>query len=147
MVEQARQKNRHGEKVAFHLNVASDLALFPSGSFDFALTLIALQHTPGRFQRKYLAEFMRVLKPGGVLYFNVMEPRTLWRRWAPEWMAELWRAFRNRGKAYIPIYPVVHSEVLRALGPEAELVSYSAAPIEPPFSHRLQYGTYCVRRR
>ncbi len=147
MVEQARVINRQGPKVSFHLNIAPDLSLFPSKSFDFVLTLIALQHTPSRFQERYLSEFMRLLKPGGILCFNVMQPRTLWRRLIPEWVAEVWRSFRHKGKAYIPIYPVVHSQVIRALGPEAELVSYDAKPIEPPFSRRLQYGTYLVRRR
>ena len=71
MIEQSRALNRQGAKVSFHLNVQPDLRSFPSDAFDFVYSAIALQHTPANFQARYIADFARVLKPGGVACFQV----------------------------------------------------------------------------
>jgi 2-polyprenyl-3-methyl-5-hydroxy-6-metoxy-1,4-benzoquinol methylase len=71
MIERARELNRTGERVRFHHNNASDLALFDDGSFDFILALIVFQHMEPSLMRGYLREFVRVLRPGGVAFFNI----------------------------------------------------------------------------
>ncbi|GAC1441506.1 MAG: hypothetical protein NVSMB51_21670 [Solirubrobacteraceae bacterium] len=71
MVERARQLNRFGERVAYHLNEAADLSLFADASFDFVLSLIVLQHMEPRYMEDYLLEFMRVLRPGGVALLQI----------------------------------------------------------------------------
>jgi 2-polyprenyl-3-methyl-5-hydroxy-6-metoxy-1,4-benzoquinol methylase len=65
MIEQAREWNRHGERCTYHVNVAEDLRLFANDSFDFIYTAHVMQHMDKRFQQQYVAEFVRVLAPGG----------------------------------------------------------------------------------
>jgi len=71
MIAEARRINRHGERVHYHVNDAPDLGLFASDSFDFVLSFIVLQHMEPRYARRYIADFMRVLKPGGVALFQI----------------------------------------------------------------------------
>ncbi|MDO5501539.1 MAG: methyltransferase domain-containing protein [Actinomycetia bacterium] len=71
MIELAEQYNRHPDRVRYHLNEAADLGLFPSDTFDLILSIIVLQHIPNDLKKRYLAEFVRVLRPGGVAAFTV----------------------------------------------------------------------------
>lgn len=71
MLEQARAINRGNDRIRFHLNEASSLALFPDAFFDVIYTSITLQHMEPRFSRLYLAEFFRVIRPGGAVIFQI----------------------------------------------------------------------------
>lgn len=92
MIELARQHNRHGERVAYVHNPASDLRRFPDGSFDLVFSLITLQHIPPPLSRGYMREFVRVCRPGGAIFFQLTAtnppsrtrfswyPPTMWKR-------------------------------------------------------------------
>jgi SAM-dependent methyltransferase len=71
MIAQAARLNRRPDNCHFHHNPASHLALLESGSFDFVLSLLVLQHMEPALMRGYLHEFVRVLRRGGIAYFNV----------------------------------------------------------------------------
>jgi len=71
MIEQARRHNTRGERCTFHLNERSDLARFDDDSFDLVLSLVVLQHIPPALTKRYLAEFVRVAKPGGTIVFQL----------------------------------------------------------------------------
>ena len=71
MIKLAQQCNRFGDRCRYYLNERDDLALFKDNSFDLVLSLIVLQHMRPEYIRRYLAEFLRVLTPGGVLYFQL----------------------------------------------------------------------------
>lgn len=71
MIELAQSHNSFPEKLTYHLNEAPDLRLFANESFDFLISIIVLQHIPNRLKRAYLAEFVRVLRPGGVAAFTI----------------------------------------------------------------------------
>lgn len=71
MIELARQFNRHGDRCRYFLNSRHDLAMFADGTFDFIYSNITLQHIRPQFTQLYLAEFARVLRPGGVLVFQL----------------------------------------------------------------------------
>ncbi|HZB97863.1 MAG TPA: class I SAM-dependent methyltransferase [Candidatus Sulfotelmatobacter sp.] len=71
MIEQARRLNEHGDRCSYQVNDAADLSLFPPSSFDFVLSLITLQHMEPKYSKRYIAEFLRVLRPGGVTVFQV----------------------------------------------------------------------------
>ncbi len=71
MIDRAREVNRHGDRVDYVCNTRPDLSIFLDASFDFALTAIVLQHMRVDYQLAYLREFLRVLRPGGVLVFQV----------------------------------------------------------------------------
>lgn len=103
MIRHAESFNRFPDRVKYHLNVRPNLATFPSGRYDFIGSLIALQHTPPPFQRGYLADFLRLLKPGGVAYFQTIHARG-WRSLVPHWAADSLRKWRSQGRAFIPLY-------------------------------------------
>ncbi|HEX8929982.1 MAG TPA: class I SAM-dependent methyltransferase, partial [Actinomycetota bacterium] len=46
---------------------AADLAIFGDDRFDLVCSLLVLQHVRPGYARAYLREFLRVLRPGGVL--------------------------------------------------------------------------------
>lgn len=71
MVEQARTLNRQGERCRFLLNTDDDLRRFADASFDMVYTRLVLQHMEPAYARGYIAEFLRVLRPGGVAVFQV----------------------------------------------------------------------------
>ena len=71
MVRLAQQYNRYPEKCIYHLNTSTDLALFDDQTFDFIYSIITLQHMEPEYSRRYIQEFLRVLRPFGVLLFQV----------------------------------------------------------------------------
>lgn len=76
MVRQARAFNRHGERCRYHHNPVADLSRFEAARFDFVLSAITLQHVEPEYAKRYLGEFARVLKPGGLLYFQLPSGNT-----------------------------------------------------------------------
>lgn len=71
MIDEANRYNRFGDRCVYHVNVATDLARFESGAFDLVYTRLVLQHIPPRFARAYMAEFVRLLSPAGVLFLQL----------------------------------------------------------------------------
>lgn len=69
MLVQAKALNRHGDRVRYGLG-ESDRLLFPDACFDFLLSRIVLQHVGIDLQRRYVREFVRVLKPDGIAVFQ-----------------------------------------------------------------------------
>lgn len=110
MLAHAARFNRFPGRVKYHLNVQPHLAAFPSGQYDFLCSLIALQHTPRRFQRCYIADFARLLKPGGVAHFQTVHT-VGWRRCVPDWFADFIRKRQSHGRAFIPLYGLPLKEV------------------------------------
>jgi SAM-dependent methyltransferase len=65
----------------FVLNQNDNLKLFQSDFFDFVYSNIVLQHQPSKdIAKSYIAEFVRVTKPGGTIVFQMPYRLTL-RRW------------------------------------------------------------------
>jgi len=75
MITLANRYNRHGSRCTYRLNEVDDLELFPSESFDFIYTNIVLQHMLPAYSKSYIREFMRVLKPGGIMVFQLPSER------------------------------------------------------------------------
>jgi len=71
MIKLARRYNRYEHRCRYFLNERDDLSLFPDNRFDFVISLITLQHIHPRYIRQYLIDFLRVLSPSGVLYFQL----------------------------------------------------------------------------
>ena len=72
MIDSANKYNKSKDKCKYFLNESDDLSLFEDNSFDFIYTNIVLQHIPDKkIIRNYLKEFLRILKPNGVLMFQL----------------------------------------------------------------------------
>ena len=70
MIAEAVAGNRAPDRIAYHVNVRDDLALFPADSFDLVHSFITLQHIPTPLVRAYVREFVRVAAPGGTIVFQ-----------------------------------------------------------------------------
>jgi SAM-dependent methyltransferase len=74
MVDQARALEPD-PNVSFVVNQAADLRVFDDATFDFIYSNIVLQHVGNDLQRGYVAEFCRVLAPGGLAVFQIPSRR------------------------------------------------------------------------
>ncbi len=71
MIAMAREKNRFGERVDYVCNARPDLSIFADGSFAFVHSAIVLQHMRAEYSLAYVREFLRILRPGGLLFFQI----------------------------------------------------------------------------
>jgi SAM-dependent methyltransferase len=72
MVDNATRFNADVPNVSFQVNARPDLRVLDDASFDLVNTRIVLQHLPDRAAiQGYLREFLRVLRPGGLLVFQL----------------------------------------------------------------------------
>jgi SAM-dependent methyltransferase len=106
MLKHAAHHNRHGNRVEYVLNTRDDLGQFADGRFDFIYSIITLQHMEPVYARRYIAEFVRITAPGGVILFQIPavsarsphqpRPFTLW----PDTLVK--RLFRDLRKKFNP---------------------------------------------
>ena len=120
MLEIARRFNRFGEKCQYHLNQRDDLSLFGDATFDFIYSNITLQHMPPQFARRYLLEFLRVLKPGGLLIFQIpAQPKGFIKRLVqPLKPTAFWRAYQRLRYGQRPVmnmYGIPRAQVVHLL--------------------------------
>lgn len=136
MVQRATELHASRSGLRFHLNVAADLSAFETGAYDLVHSVITLQHMPPSMALAYMAEFIRLLAPGGVAAFQMpaglkWTPGGVLRRFTPRALKRLsWRA---RGVEPIEMHtaPFAHVEaVLRNAGGRllARLPDDSAGP-------------------
>lgn len=71
MVKLAKRYNRFGARCIYYVNGTDDLRLFSDQEFHFIYTNIVLQHMRPDYAKSYIKEFLRVLKPQGVLIFQL----------------------------------------------------------------------------
>jgi len=132
MLALARTHNRHGDRVEYLHNHRSDLRLLASDRFDFVCSIITLQHMEPALSRAYIAEFVRVCAPGGVVVFqipahqpeeNILRLERLtssW--WPPTFFRRLWRISLQQLPFWVQsirLQPVMEMHGI----PEAEVVA------------------------
>jgi len=131
MIADARSLNAVCENCSFELNERAGLPALESGSFDFVLSLITLQHVSSRAAiREYIREFVRVAAPGGVIVFQ-LPTRVGWQiRLHP--LRLLNRALRALPVAPRPLLKRLMPHSMRLVGlPEAEVCAILAAAGAP----------------
>jgi len=97
MVRLAQAHNRAPDRCRYVVNAAADLAMFPTGSFDLVLSYLTLQHMPPRYSTRYLREFVRVARTGGIICVQLpARPPTL----VATLHVRLWRA-KNAVRALV----------------------------------------------
>jgi len=137
MVEGARTFNRHGIRCHYHVNSTGDLRLFEDAQFTFVLSIITLQHIEPLYSKRYVSEFMRVLRPGGIAVFQIPT------------------AVRKPGEGPLPTG--AHQAVIRATEVPARMAAgepvevsvqvRNASSVEWPKADGLRVGNHwCTRR-
>ena len=72
MIAAAQRLGGGVENCRFVLNDEPHLRVFADASFDLVFTTIVLQHLPGRRTiESYLREFVRIVRPGGLIIFQL----------------------------------------------------------------------------
>lgn len=100
MLEKAAFYNRFPNKCQYVLNEKNDLAIFPAADFDFIYSALVLQHMAPEQAGKYIMEFLRVLKPGGLLVFQIPSKpryhplRLLLKKTVPKSILRMYRRLR-----------------------------------------------------
>jgi SAM-dependent methyltransferase len=81
MIAAARRLNAAFPNCEFVVNANPDLRMFPDGHFDLIYSVLVLQHLPTRAAiAAYVADFARVLAPGGLLVCQIPSHIPLRRR-------------------------------------------------------------------
>lgn len=70
MIELANNHNRYKDKCKYILNEENNLRFFEKDSFDFIYSNIVLQHMKPKYSKYYIKEFIRIMKPNGLLIFQ-----------------------------------------------------------------------------
>ncbi|MDE3042953.1 MAG: class I SAM-dependent methyltransferase, partial [Nitrospirota bacterium] len=169
MIKVAQQYNRFGDRCRYYVNERDDLALFKDNSFDPVISLLVLQHMHPQYIRRYLAEFMRVLAPRGVLYFQLTNRylgsedqrastdgyrenmatghrmRTLIKNVTPEPLQQLYRTIRDwRKEPLMEMYGIESSEVESFLKEHGGVL---VDAVEKPFApSKWECFWYCVTK-
>jgi SAM-dependent methyltransferase len=73
MISTAQELNRDRPRCYFQLNEDTQLQPLPDSYFAFIYSNLVLQHIPEPYSHRYIAALVRVLRPGGVLVFQVPE--------------------------------------------------------------------------
>jgi SAM-dependent methyltransferase len=71
MIDRARRFGRQNERLEFVVNRHPDLRPFRDATFDFVYSCLVLQHMPPDVALRYIGEFFRVSRPGGLVVFQV----------------------------------------------------------------------------
>ena len=95
-----------------------------TGSQSFVLSLITLEHMPARDQARYIAEFTRLLAPGGVAVFQVVTGhagpppsplRRAYRRAVPQRWRNALRRSRRSGRGQPEVYCLAERDLRSAV--------------------------------
>lgn len=139
MLEHANRFNQFGGKCTYHLNGAPDLRIFPDASFDFIYTAIVLQHMDPQYQIGYITEFFRLLKPGGIVEFQVLGGRG-WRRFVPDPLVAAYRKLKHGRNAYISMFGLTESELTALFRRgDVEVIETRRNPSDTPRWFSLRY--------
>jgi ubiquinone/menaquinone biosynthesis C-methylase UbiE len=107
MVRGARELNADVPGATFVVNRADDLRRFEDASFDLVYSVIVLQHVPDRGTiESYVAEFCRVLRPGGLAIFQL--PSHIPKVFRLQWRRRLYLGLRRLGLRAAFLYRRLH---------------------------------------
>ena len=71
MIRLANEYNQYGDRCRYYVNGPEDLRMFSDDHFDFIYSNIVLQHMEAEYSKRYIKEFVRLLKIGGLAVFQV----------------------------------------------------------------------------
>lgn len=116
MIELADKFNRYPERCHYHQNSASDLRFLDDSAFDLVYSNITLQHVEPAYVTSYLREFLRVLRPGGLLVFQLpgrrIGARSRIKRFVPNFAIGTYRWLRYRNHPAAVVNGIPRDEVV-----------------------------------
>lgn len=145
MVERARVVNVHGERVNYHVNQRTDLSMFADSTFRLVHSHLVLQHIPTAYAKSYIREFCRILKPGGMLAFQIpcrqaFTLKTVTQRALPKPILDFVKRAKNRQEASMDMFGVPQSEVEAILREDSlDIVKIDASSVPVTGWHNRWY--------
>jgi ubiquinone/menaquinone biosynthesis C-methylase UbiE len=94
MIALANDHNANPAKCHFRLHCDHQLRIFADDFFDLILGINVFRYISPALSEAYLREFIRILKPGGLLYFETSEAAGF-RRIFPDSLLRIYRKFRH----------------------------------------------------
>lgn len=147
MIEGANRWNQFGERCRYIVNTTPTIPRVADSSIDFVYSNIALQHSPPRYQRSYIGEFVRMLRPQGVAVFQVRigphrdegSLQERWYRFTSETLRPGWK--RMRGRPPVQVHTISERNVEQVIATAgAEILAVTNADEVPRASRRsLRY--------
>jgi SAM-dependent methyltransferase len=142
--------DRSGGRCHYHLSAAADLAIFGDDRFDLVCSLLVLQHVEAGYARGYLREFLRVLRPGGVLVAGLPShpaatPRGLAFAALPNRVLNLYRRRRYGYQGVMELHGLRRAEVVELL--ESAGGEVVAVVEEPALGADWHAFRYCAVKR
>jgi ubiquinone/menaquinone biosynthesis C-methylase UbiE len=140
MVEKATRLNTTNEHCRFIVNTQPDLRIIPTDSIDLVYTNIVLQHMAPQYEAAYIREFFRVVRPSGMVAFQVCDPvpGQLLKAYAPESLLRPYR--RLRGKPQGPamqMYGMSPNRIARLVASAGSRVLLQKQMDSPGYPGRL----------
>lgn len=134
MIGQAIKYNRK-PKCHFIVNNQDNLSLFEDRSFDFIYSNITLQHMPPALAKKYLKEFLRMIKPNGLIVFQMLSKpkaslRGLLFSFIPQSLLNLYRHLMF--KVILELYWIEKELIIQYLETKLNAKVVSIQPINNP---------------
>lgn len=147
MLERARTLDVEGRCEFVH-NERPDLSVFDDATFDIAYSSLVLQHIPTAAARRYLAEMVRVVRPGGLVVVQVATrpDRSLKGRAAAVLPRRAVRFVQRRLLGYpapMDMYPLSRADVETAVSVQGRV---AAAWDEPMYGGHWVYTRYVIER-
>jgi glycosyltransferase involved in cell wall biosynthesis/ubiquinone/menaquinone biosynthesis C-methylase UbiE len=115
MIATANELNRNGRRCIYHLNEEPHIRLFDENTFDMVYTWLVLQHMPTQLALGYIAEFVRVTRPGGVIVFQVPDRRQRATPGEEQWEGDLPAVFWRAEEPIMLMCATPYAEVVRTL--------------------------------
>lgn len=72
MIDIANRCNEYSEKCTYLVNFSDSLTVFSNNFFDLIYSPLTLQHMTTAYIKRYISEFIRILRPGGILAFQLI---------------------------------------------------------------------------
>lgn len=94
MIAQAKTLNSNPEKCHFYVHANERLNLFASDNFDLVVAFHVFPYISPSLTNGYLREFIRILKPGGLVYFQ-MTRVALPRLFLPDCLLNVYRRWKH----------------------------------------------------
>lgn len=161
MIGQAQELNSGFSRCFFSVNERSDLTLFPENTFDLIYTNFVLQHMPVRLAEGYLSEFVRCVKPNGLIVFQTVARRRLTvgsinqvvqyaaYPLVPAWLLRAYRLRKSKGRntevlAKLPkiamrMYVMRPRQVKAVMEPSCELLRTRDTSVEHDMFENIMY--------
>jgi 2-polyprenyl-3-methyl-5-hydroxy-6-metoxy-1,4-benzoquinol methylase len=119
MIDMAKQANTYGEECEYILNDKEELSIFDNELFDLIYCSRVLQHIEPKYSMSYMREFIRLLKPNGLLVFQLPAEQFGYKKWLkallPISIVNFLRRIVYRSSAVAEMYTIDKEVVIHSI--------------------------------